>query len=173
MKLERLEGHIEKGEAVIAAFCLITSTVLIFIAAVMRSISQPINWSLDISLFLFAWATFLSADVAYREDKLVNLDFLISALPEKGRKTLQLLIYTVILVFLLALIYYGFILAWKTRARAFQGIPSFSYSWITLSLPIGAMLLTRSTVEKIAVLLGNRDPLAGKDRQIDEEHFDG
>ena len=81
MKLERLEGHIEKGEAVIAAFCLITSTVLIFIAAVMRSISQPINWSLDISLFLFAWATFLSADVAYREDKLVNLDFLISALP--------------------------------------------------------------------------------------------
>ncbi len=165
MKLEKLERRVQQTEAVVAAFCLVSSTALIFGAAVMRSISRPINWSLDISLFLFAWATFFSADVAYRENKLVNLDFLITALPDRARKGLQLLIYLIILVFLVALVYFGFILAYKTRERAFQGIPSFSYSWITLSLPIGSMLLVRSTIEKIVALFG---PSSGRDENREE-----
>lgn len=157
MTRKSFESHVQRAEAAVAGFCLVTSTVLIFFAALARSFSRPINWSLDISLFLFAWAVFLSADVAYRENKLVRLDFFVTALPGAVKTALQLLVYLVILAFLVALIYVGFVLTYRTRARAFQGIPSFSYSWITLSLPIGSILLARSTLEKMVALLARRD----------------
>jgi len=147
-----LSKKIESWETVVAGICLISSTILIFFAAVVRSFSQPINWSLDISLFLFAWAAFLSADVAYRDNKLVNLDFVLDVVSPKVKRVLMILIYLIILTFLLALVYYGSILVYKTRARAFQGIPNFSYSWITMSLPIGAIFLVRSTIEKLVPL---------------------
>jgi len=158
-----LSEKIESGETVVAGVCLISSTLLIFLAAVVRSFSQPINWSLDISLFLFAWAAFLSADIAYRDNKLVSLDFVLESVSERVKKALMILIYFIILIFLLSLFYYGTILVYKTRARAFQGIPNFSYSWITMSLPLGALLLVRSTIEKLIPLLrklkieGSRD----------------
>ena len=153
---KKISIRIERIETVIAAICLITSTLLIFLAAVVRSFSQPINWSLDISLFLFAWAVFFSADVAYRDDKLVNLDFVLEIIPDRLTRIFQILIYLIIFTFLVALVYYGAILVYKTRARAFQGIPNFSYSWITISLPIGAMLLVRSTIEKLIFILRDR-----------------
>ena len=151
-RLKYLSKKIEDGESVVAGVCLIASTSLIFLAAVVRSFSRPINWSLDISLFLFSWAVFFSADVAYRDNKLVNLDFFQARLSDNMRRILSLVIHLIILVFLLALVYYGIILAYKTRERAFQGIPNFSYSYITMSLPVGALLLLRSTVEKIITL---------------------
>ena len=156
-RIEEISKRIEAGEIVIAGVCLIASTFLIFLAAVVRSISRPINWSLDISLFLFSWAVFFSADVAYRDNKLVNLDFLLSRAAPAVKRLLQIIIYGIILVFLAALVYYGAILAYKSRARAFQGIPNFSYSWVTLSLPAGALLLMRSTLEKIAALVTGKN----------------
>jgi len=151
-RLKYLSRKIEDAESVVAGVCLIASTSLIFLAAVVRSFSRPINWSLDISLFLFAWAVFFSADVAYRDNKLVNLDFFLAKLSDNMRRFLSLVIHLIILVFLLALVYYGIILAYKTRQRAFQGIPNFSYSYITMSLPVGALLLLRSTAENILAL---------------------
>ena len=46
-------------------------------------------------------------------------------------------------------------LAWTSRARSFQGIPEISYSWVTMSLPVGAALLLITTRLKI------RDELRG------------
>jgi TRAP-type C4-dicarboxylate transport system permease small subunit len=36
-----------------------------------------------------------------------------------------------------------------SRARSFQGIPEFSYSWVTLSLPVGGVLLLVTTLLKV------------------------
>jgi TRAP-type transport system small permease protein len=33
--------------------------------------------------------------------------------------------------------------------RSFQGIPAISYSWVTMSLPVGAMLLLITTALKV------------------------
>jgi hypothetical protein len=43
----------------------------------------------------------------------------------------------------------GVYLSWISRARSFQGIPEISYSWVTLSLPVGAVLLLISTALKV------------------------
>ena len=44
---------------------------------------------------------------------------------------------------------YGLPLSYTTRFRAFQGIPGFSYSWVTLSVPIGCALMLITAILKI------------------------
>lgn len=127
---------------------LVTSTFLIFMAAVMRTMGRPMNWSLEISMFIFAWCVFLSADVALREDRMVNLDLVVKRLPAKTQLSLQLLCYVIILVFLAVLVYYGFFLTWRTRVRTFHGI-DFSYAWITVSLPVASVFMGMTACLKI------------------------
>jgi TRAP-type transport system small permease protein len=57
--------------------------------------------------------------------------------------------HAIIMAFLLYLIAMGVYLSWISRARSFQGIPEISYSWVTMSLPVGALLLLITTVLKV------------------------
>jgi len=116
----------------------------------------PINWSVDMAVCLFAWCTFLSGDVALRNNKLMNVDFLIRKLPEKNKNVVELINLFIILIFLAALIGYGAKLSYTTRFRAFQGIPGFSYTWVTLSVPVAALLMMITTILKIREKLKKR-----------------
>jgi TRAP-type C4-dicarboxylate transport system, small permease component len=95
--------------------------LLNFLAAVARTFDHPINWSQDMSLFLFAWSVFLSADAAFRADKLVNIDLLSSRFSASAKRVFSILIYCIILVFLGTLIWYGIKLSLFSRRRVFQG----------------------------------------------------
>lgn len=142
-------------ELVLAIIFLLLSVFLIFISAVIRKVGMPINWGLDIALLLFAWSTFLGADIAFREDKFMNIDILFLKMPKSLQRPLELVIYITILIFLSALIYLGAILSVFTWPRTFQGIPALSYTWITLSIPVCSFLMVITTVNKMLKCLRN------------------
>ena len=77
-------------------------------------------------------------------------------LPERIHFAFRLINYALITAFLLYLIVMGVYLSWISRVRSFQGIPEVSYSWVTMSLPFGALLLLITTALKV------RDDLHGK-----------
>jgi len=139
--------NVEMGCAII---CLLSSVFIIVISAIMRTIGIPINWGLDIALLLFTWSTFLGADIAFREGKFISVDILFLKMPKNIQRTLELVIYIIIFVFLSALIYLGAILSVFTWPRAFQGIPALSYTWVTISVPICSFLMIITTVIKIS-----------------------
>lgn len=147
--MKRIYAKVCQVELSVAMFTLVACTFLIFLAAIMRYFARPINWSMDIAMFLFSWCVFLSADVGLREERLVNLDLVVSRLPRKVQLCLSLLSYALIFVFLLSLLYFGSMLTYTTRQRSFQGIPDFSYSWVTLSVPVAAVLMLITTGIKI------------------------
>jgi len=64
---------------------------LVFVAAATRYIGYPINWSVDMAVCLFAWCTFWGGDVAMRNNKLMNVDFLIRKRPGKNRNLIEIL----------------------------------------------------------------------------------
>ncbi len=130
--------------------------VLIFLGGVLRMLGTPINWSTDIATALFAWACFLCADIAWRKNSLMAIEVLTARLPERLTFAFRMINYALITAFLLYLIVMGVYLSWISRVRSFQGIPEVSYSWVTMSLPFGALLLLITTALKA------RDDLAGK-----------
>ncbi len=147
--MKKLYHFVCKAEVFLAATCFVVSCALIFVAAIARTVRHPINWSQDMSLFLFAWSVFLSADAALRADKLVNIDLLVTHLHLKARTVLNTIIYIIIFVFLVLLFYNGIKLSLFSRRRVFQGIPGFSYSWVMLSIPVGSLLQMITVILKI------------------------
>jgi TRAP-type C4-dicarboxylate transport system permease small subunit len=147
--MQRFYGYVRAAEAFIARTFLIAMVILIFSAGLARVFGHPINWAVDVATCLFAWACFLSADIAWRKGRLMSVDILTVRLSQRGQRICRLLNYGILTAFLLYLIPTGLWLSYISRARSFQGIPEFSYSWITMSLPVGALLLLITTLLKL------------------------
>ena len=155
--MRKLYDYICIGELFIVKVMFVSLVVLVFIAAFTRYIGYPINWSVDMAQCLFAWCTFLAADIAMRNGKLMKVDFFVKKIPERFRDKVELLNLIIILVFLMALIGYGGILSYTTRFRTFQGIPWFSYTWVTLSVPVGSLLMSITTALNIREMIVPKD----------------
>lgn len=146
-----------RAEAVIAGTFLVLMVVLVFTGGVARMLHHPLNWTIDLATCLFAWACFLCADIAWRNNALVSIALVTDRLPPRWRIAVMRLNYLLIAAFLVYIAIVGAHLAWVGRARAFQGIPGVSYSWVTASLPAGALLLLITTLLKFRAL--GREPV--------------
>jgi len=147
--LKAFYGRVCAAEAYGAAAFLVLMVTLIFLGGVMRMLGHPINWSGDAAACFFAWACFLCADIAWRRNGLMSIAVLTSRVPRSVQALFRRVNYALIVSFLLYLIVMGLWLSWISRARSFQGIPAISYSWVTMSLPVGGFLLLVTTVLKI------------------------
>lgn len=143
--MKNIYEYVCKAEIYIVKIFLVFIVGLIFVAASTRYLGYPINWSVDIAVCLFAWCTFLGGDVALRNEKLMKVDFFVNRLSERNKNIIEIVNYLIILVFLAAMIAFGLWLSYTTRFRSFQGIPWFSYTWVTLSVPAGSTLMAIST----------------------------
>lgn len=146
-----------RAEAVIAGTFLVLMVALVFTGGVARMLHHPLNWTIDLATCLFAWACFLCADIAWRNNALVSIALVTDRLPPRWRVAVMRLNYLLIAAFLVYIAIVGAHLAWVGRARAFQGIPGVSYSWVTASLPAGALLLLITTLLKFRAL--GREPV--------------
>jgi TRAP-type C4-dicarboxylate transport system permease small subunit len=138
-----------KNEMLIAKGSLGLLALLVFAAAVGRFLYHPMNWAMDVATFLFAWTVFLGADAAMRMDRLFCIEVITAKLPSKAQLYLKVINYLIIIVFLIGMIGYGSWLSYTTRLRTFQGIPGFSYTWVTLSVPLGCALMLVTSILKI------------------------
>jgi TRAP-type C4-dicarboxylate transport system permease small subunit len=147
--MRSLYGLLCRAEAVVAASFLLLMVVLIFLGGVARMLGAPLNWTTDLATCLFAWACFLCADIAWRNDGLMSIGLVAARLGPRGARLLARVNLLLITAFLVFVVVAGTYLAWVSRARTFQGIPGVSYSWVTASLPVGAALLLLTTLLKL------------------------
>ena len=141
-------GIVCKIEETLATIGLIVMTALILLSAISRFLGYPVNWAVDISLFLFSWVSFMGADVGIRQNRVINVDFLTSKLSLKYQKGLAVAWSVVIIFFLALLIVYGVSLCIGNMKRQFQNIP-LSYFYVTASLPVCSFFMIISMSLKL------------------------
>ncbi|MDR1931903.1 MAG: TRAP transporter small permease subunit [Spirochaetales bacterium] len=134
-------------EALVSLFVALI-TFFVFISAVARSFDEPLNWAQDICLLLFAWVVFLGADLALRKAEFVRVEMLVMRFSAKTQKFLYYLMYIISIVFLLVLVRYGIPLSIENSKRLFQTL-GISYSWATISAPVGSVLLCVTIILKL------------------------
>ena len=149
-----------KAEAVIAGTALVLMVVLIFAGGLARLAHHPLNWTNDVATCLFAWSCFLCADIAWRNGGLMSIELATARLPAGPRRLVAFANLFIIGAFLVFVIGAGLHLSWVGRARTFQGIAGVSYSWVTMSLPVGGVLLLLTTMVK-ALELRRVSPAGG------------
>jgi C4-dicarboxylate transporter, DctQ subunit len=146
--MKNLYGYFCKLEETLVKSFLVAITFLVFISAIFRTMKYPLNWAVDLSMLLFAWVVFLGANMALRNTELVNVDLFINKFSQKIRKSIYIFWNVIIILFLIFLIWHGIPLALESTNRQFQTL-GISYSWATISVPVGAALMIISTCIKI------------------------
>ena len=163
--MDTLVQRLLKLEVVIAGIFIMAMVAMVFVGGVSRLMRSPINATIDFATCFFAWATFLSADIAWRRNRLTSLRMLPDALSARWAWWLDIANYLVVLSILGYGVVAGTWLAWISRSRTFQGMPDISYSWVTAALPVGCALMVLTTFFKIRQHLRDRaEPVPG-DRQ--------
>lgn len=137
-----------RTEMIIAKICLLVLSALVILSAVARSVGNPMSWTVDMATFLFAWSVFLGADAAMRKDMLVSIDLVVCRLPQKVQWYIKIFNNLLIGIFLTVMVLFGLYLSYTTHLRTFSGLPWLSYTWVTISVPLGCLLMLMTTFLK-------------------------
>jgi TRAP-type C4-dicarboxylate transport system permease small subunit len=133
-----------KTVAKIEEFCvcsfLVLLIVLVFVAALFRSSGIDLSWSVDMAQMLFAWTTFLGADLALHKHRHIGVDLLVNLLPNIAQRVILFVLYLLMLVFLGVIIFYGTNLSIVNYQRFLYTLP-ISYSFVTAAGPVGSLLM--------------------------------
>ena len=141
-----------KLETVLACAGFFTIIAMTFGNAVLRLMNKPIPTSDDICTLLFAWVSFLGADISMRGNRLVSMNLATMKLPIKVQKALSLIVYCIMIAILCMFTVKGYQLAKMNWARFFNTLP-ISYGWATMSLPVCSVLMILTLLIKIVVTI--------------------
>ncbi len=137
-----------KLEEIIANLLLFGIMILVFSAAIFRTVGSPINWAQDAALVAFAWMIFLGSDIAVRGPGLIGIDLLVKRFPNAIQKTLDILFKVIIIVLLSVLVVFGFQMVVNGWSREITTL-HISYSWVTLAVPVGSFFMIISTLVRL------------------------
>lgn len=146
--MKKLYNKFCQLEELVALILLAGLTILVFISALMRTFKMPLNWAQDVALVAFAWMIFLGSDIAIRGPGLIGVDLFVRKLPGVIQKALDVIFKVIIIAFLCVLVIYGIqmtVTGWTRQITTLH----ISYSWVTMSVPVGAILMIISTAIRL------------------------
>lgn len=152
--LKTLEAGLNKVETLLVCAGLLVLIFTVFAAAVLRFFGVDMSVSTDLAQLVFAWVSFIGADLAMRKDKHMGVDMLITKFPLPVLNAIYLFNYILILFFLLFAVRYGIDLCIVNAARKYQTL-YISYSFATASCPVGCGLMCISSVKHIVQYIRN------------------
>ena len=135
-------------------------TILVFVSALFRTFKHPLNWAQDVALVAFAWLIFIGGEVAVRSTGLIGVDLLVKKFPKGVQKALDIIYKCMIIAFLTVLAVHGYTMCVEGWSRQITAL-HISYSWVTMAVPVGSVLMIISTViNLIRSIRGTEDQAA-------------
>jgi len=119
--------------------------VVVFAQVVFRySLEQPLSWSEEVARYMFIWATFLGASVAFYENTHINVTYFTDHISSVRARALVMVCADIAsMTFLGMYVYQGFVVS----SRVFTlGQFSPSMEWLPiglvyLAIPVGSLLM--------------------------------
>ena len=100
----------------IAIACLIGVILLTFVNAVLRYVfSLPIGWAEEVSVLLYTFMVFFGLSGTLKTGSAVGVDIVVSLLPQKARKVIDVISTIFSIVLWCILVYLGAKLALQTK----------------------------------------------------------
>lgn len=153
MKCKRLYQIIIRAEQYISRAILFIIIGLTFAAAVSRAFDFPLPWSIDVTLLLFCWFAFLAASQSTRRKANLGVDIITKHLPKPVQNIIELVNKALIIAFLVLMGVYSLKLAITNVKRLITSL-DISYSFITIALFVGCVLMVISEVIQIIEHIG-------------------
>lgn len=132
---------IKNFEEIICAFAAF-AMVLICTANVFGRyvFNHAISWADEVDICLLAWVTFVGAAAGYKRNRHYGMDFILTRLPEKAKKTLRIILNGVVAATCIFLTYHSFI--FTVNAKKVMPYTRLPYKYIDASAVVGFASMT-------------------------------
>jgi len=127
---------LEKIQMTIGVMMLSIFFIAILIQIVSRHLGISIIWTEEVANYSFIWSVFMGAAVMVNQKEHFSFDFLTQKLKGKKKMGLLLFIDTIVLMFALALSYYGIEAARTFWNYNWVALPEMKMGYVWISLPI-------------------------------------
>ena len=157
-RIRKIVDGLTLRAAVTGGFLFIVITLIVFYEIVARYVfNSPTTWSIDVSVYLVMWATFLGAAYTLKEGGHIMVDVGVVKFSWRNVRRIQLATYTLVLVFCLVLFWRGTVAC--IDAVRYNEVTLSAYRfplWLPMSaIPAGSFLLILQAICKI---LDSRSP---------------
>ena len=144
----------EKASGFVGAVFFILMTAVAILGVVFRYImSQPFEWTEEISRFFMLLVIFLSINTAFRKNEHIAITSFIDHFPERVVTFLDYLGHALIAFFLVVLMMKGYSMTTRTLMTA--STFNLSMAWIYLFVPLGAFLTLVQLIVKVILKIAS------------------
>lgn len=151
---------INRIERMVCVLLLVAIVCLVFSAAIMRTVGHPIIWSVDVAQLLFAWLAMLAANQTFRHGQHASVDIFTRRLSPAVREVLYSALDVLMIAVLCILLWFGIDLFLANPQRTL-GSTTIAYKWVTLCVPVGAILMIITLIGRVAGRHHREPPEAG------------
>jgi len=157
--LHRFVERLVKVAGILGAFSfLMVMAITTYEVLVRYLLNAPTTWSLEISVILTMWGTFLGVAYTLQQGGHTQVDLIVSRLSERVRRILKIFIYLFVLLF-------SIFLTWASLVPAIEAylIKEVTQSYtrtplviLMISIPIGGILLILEIVRELTELFRSK-----------------
>ncbi|QTQ16432.1 TRAP transporter small permease [Treponema parvum] len=123
-------------EEMICAFAAFTMILICTANVFGRYVfNHAISWADEVNICLLAWVTFVGAAAGYKRHRHYGMDFILTRLPRKAKKTLRIILNSIIAATCMFLTYHSFVFA--ANARKVMPYTRLPYKYIDASALVG------------------------------------
>jgi TRAP-type C4-dicarboxylate transport system permease small subunit len=164
--MRKINHFIFKVECVIGTIMMVSIVVLVFAAAIARSLHHPITWSMDLSQLFFVWVCMFGADIALKKCAHIGVDILVNKFPPFLQKGLSIFSYALCTGFAVFSTYWGFYLTMQNYLRSYATL-KISYSFANSAIPIISCLMVLTLLEQLVNVIRNRPVATEEEPEAD------
>ena len=139
----------DRVESILAVIFLFGTVLAVFAGALARAVGSPIPMAPEIAQLMLIWTVMFGADLIMKRGEHIRVSALPDALSPRYRQVLSFISFVSIVAFLSYVAWLGVQLAMSNWARE-MGTSGLSYGWVTLALPVGAILMIVSLLRRFS-----------------------
>ncbi len=157
--------RISERLAAVAAWLFFATGLMLGWEVVARYVfTAPTIWAEELSRLFLVWGTLAGAAALVRRREHIRITILTDLLPGRLRTGLEVLGLTAIAAFSLAIVVYGFEIAWDSfsRGRTTGSMFDIQLAWSQGAVPLGGLLLTLQALAEVLRTLRHGAPPPGQ-----------
>lgn len=132
---------LEKIQLTIGVLSLSIFFIVIIIQIITRHLGIPVIWTEEVANYSFIWSVFMGAAVMLNRKEHFSFDFFLQKLKGVSKTTLLIVIDTIVLLFALALFYYGIEAVKNFWNYNWSSLPAMKMGYVWISIPITGLTM--------------------------------
>lgn len=150
MSFKKIDDYLGRALEIIITICLSAVVIITFLQVVFRYVfKQPLGWSQEVLMVCFVYSVLFGAALAIKNSEHLQVN-IFEKMPKMIEKVFKALEFTVVIVVIVCLLYFGFGLVMDNfDSGQVLGMVPIKKAYVYMAIPISALFMLYYQIKKV------------------------